>query len=77
MMRAIRRHWAQSAITICGDGYYGRPEVMGWCEANGVAYVFGLTGTKTLAAKVEAKADHIRVVRPADRLPPARLARCC
>ncbi len=36
---------------------------MNWCEDNGVAYVFGLTGTKALAAKVEDIADTIRVVR--------------
>src|SRR6476469_2324933 len=63
LIRAIRRHWPNTAITIRGDGHYGRPEVMDWCEDNGVAYVFGLTGTKALAAKVEATADHIRVVR--------------
>jgi hypothetical protein len=50
-------------ITIRGDGHDGRPEVRDWCEDNGVAYVFGLTGTKALAAKVEDIADTIRVVR--------------
>ncbi|WP_238200388.1 transposase, partial [Methylobacterium tardum] len=45
LIRAIRRHWPTTAITILGDGHYGRPEVMDWCEDNGVAYVFGLTGT--------------------------------
>ncbi|RXD32867.1 IS1380 family transposase [Xanthomonas perforans] len=63
LLRAIRRHWPTTAITIRGDGHYGRPEVMDWCEDNGVAYVFGLTGTKALAAKVEDIADTIRVVR--------------
>jgi hypothetical protein len=66
LVRAIRRHWPKTAITIRGDGHYGRPEVMDWCEDNGVAYVFGLTGTKALAAKVEQTADHIRVVRAID-----------
>jgi hypothetical protein len=63
LVRAIRRHWPETRITIRGDGHYGRPEVMDWCEANGVDYVFGLTGTRALAAKVEAKADAIRVER--------------
>jgi hypothetical protein len=36
---------------------------MDWCDANGVDYVFGLTGTKAPAAKVEAVADAIRVER--------------
>ena len=44
-------------------GHYCRPEVMDWCEAHGVDYVFGLTGTKALARKVEEAADAIRVER--------------
>lgn len=36
---------------------------MDWCEAHGVYYVFGLTGAKALAAKVEEVADDIRVER--------------
>jgi hypothetical protein len=63
LVQAIRHHWPKTAITIRGDGHYGRPEAMSWCEDNGVAYVFGLTGTKALAAKVKDIADTIRVVR--------------
>lgn len=63
LVRAIRRHWPKTRITLRGDGHYGRPEVMDWCEAHGVDYVFGLTGTKALAAKVEAIADDIRATR--------------
>ena len=63
LVRAIRRHWLTTHITIRGDGHYCRPEVMDWCEANGVDYIFGLTGTTALAAKVEEVADAIRVER--------------
>ena len=63
LVRRIRRHWPRTRITIRGDGHYSRPEVMDWCEANGVDYVFGLTGTKALAAKVEEVADAVRVER--------------
>jgi hypothetical protein len=63
LVRAIRRHWPTTRITIRGDGHYGRSEVMDWCEAHGVDYVFGLTGTRALAAKVEETADAIRVAR--------------
>jgi hypothetical protein len=63
LVRAIRRHWPTTRITIRGDGHYGRPEVMDWCEAHGVDYIFGLTGTKLLAAKLEEAADAIRVER--------------
>src|SRR4051812_17647600 len=34
LVRTIRRHWRLTAITIRGDGHYGRPEVMDWCEDN-------------------------------------------
>ena len=37
-----------------------------------MAYVFGLTGTKTLAAKVEATADHIRVMWAVDDMDAVR-----
>ena len=60
---AIRRHWSTTRITIRGDGHYGRPEVMDWCEANGVDYIFGLTGTKALATKIDEFSDAIRVER--------------
>jgi hypothetical protein len=50
LLRRIRRHWPDTAITLRGDGHYGRPEIMAWCEANGIDYVFGLPGNKTLHA---------------------------
>ena len=28
----IRKHWPDTRITIRGDGHYGRPEAMEWCE---------------------------------------------
>jgi len=40
---------------------------MDWCEANGVDYLFGLTGTKALAAKVEAVADDITCAHETDQ----------
>src|SRR6186997_3667668 len=63
LVRRIRHHWSTTKITIRGDGHYCRPEVMDWCEAHGVDYVFGLTGTKALTRKVEEAADAIRVER--------------
>lgn len=50
LIRRIRRHWPDTAITLRGDGHYGRPEIMAWCEANGIDYVFGVPGNKTLHA---------------------------
>jgi hypothetical protein len=38
LIRRIRQHWPNTRLTIRGDGHYGRPEVMAWCEANAVSY---------------------------------------
>lgn len=50
LVRRIRRHWPDTRITLRGDGHYGRPEPMVWCEANGIDYIFGLPGNRTLHA---------------------------
>ena len=50
LVRRIRRHWPDTHITLRGDGHYGRPEPMAWCEKNGVDYVFGLPGNAALHA---------------------------
>src|SRR6266849_4688050 len=39
LVRRIRRHWPQTRITIRGDGHYGRPQVMEWCDENDIDFV--------------------------------------
>ena len=63
LVRRIRSHWPTTRLTIRGDGHYGRPEVMAWCEANDVDYVLGLPGNAVLRRLVEATADDVRVRR--------------
>jgi Transposase DDE domain group 1 len=63
LVRRIRKHWPTTRITFRGDGHYARPEAMTWCEENDVSYLFGLTGTRPLAQKVEEAADAIRTER--------------
>jgi hypothetical protein len=63
LVHRIRRHWPTTRRTIRGDGHYGRPEVMAWCEANGVDYVLGLPGNAVLDRLVEPAADDVRVRR--------------
>jgi Transposase DDE domain group 1 len=53
MVRRIRSHWPNTRLTIRGDGHYGRPEVMAWCEANGLDYIFGLAGNAVVDRLVE------------------------
>jgi hypothetical protein len=48
LIRRIRTHWPDTGITLRGDGHYARPEVMAWCEAQGIDYIFGLPGNSAL-----------------------------
>jgi DDE family transposase len=57
LVRRIRSHWPTTRLTVRGDGHYGRPEVMTWCEANDLRYIFGLPGNPVLTRQVEAAAD--------------------
>src|SRR6188472_817802 len=61
LVRRIRHHWSTTKITIRGDGHYCRPEVMDWCEAHGVDYVFGLPGNAVLDRLIEPVPDAVRV----------------
>ena len=72
LVRRIRRHWPQTRITIRGDGHYGRPEVMEWCDENGVDFGFGLPGNGVLDRLVDETADDIRTRRALDQKPCVR-----
>jgi Transposase DDE domain group 1 len=63
LVRCIRARWPTTRITFRGDGHYARPEAMTWCENNGIDYIFGLSGTKPLAKKLDDAADMIRTAR--------------
>lgn len=65
LVRHIRTHWPETHITIRGDGHYGRPEVMAFCEAYGIDYVFGLPTNAALRASpdIVAAADACAVKR--------------
>jgi hypothetical protein len=51
VIRRIRARWPKVDVLVRGDGHYGRPEAMSWCERNRVAYVFGLAGSVALAGR--------------------------
>jgi Transposase DDE domain group 1 len=63
LVRAIRRHWPLTHIILRGDSHYGRPEVMDFCEEQGIDFVFGLAGNDVLRRLVEPIADDVRVRR--------------
>jgi hypothetical protein len=60
----IRARWPRVKILLRADSGFAREELMVWCEANGVDYVFGLARNERL---VDAIADDL-VVAAADSL---------
>jgi hypothetical protein len=72
LVRRIRMHWPHTRLTIRGDGHYGRPEVMAWCEANDIDYILGLPGNAVLDRLVEPIADDVRVRRAQAQAPVVR-----
>ena len=72
LVRRIRRHWPHTRLTIRGDGHYGRPEVMAWCEVNGIDYILGLPGNAVLDRLLEPIADDVRVRRAQTQAPVVR-----
>jgi hypothetical protein len=50
----IRAAWPQVRILLRGDSGFCREEIMAWCEANGVDYLFGLAKNSRLLEVIAA-----------------------
>lgn len=55
IVKRIRGEWPQVKIVLRGDSGFCREELMAWCEANSVDYVFGM-GRNSLLEKIVAGA---------------------
>ena len=66
LVRQLRQQWPQTRIMLHGDGHYGHPDVIGFCEAAGIDYAFGLPTNATLRGLIEAAANNVRVRRTKD-----------
>jgi hypothetical protein len=75
VIKRIRRRWPAVSIVVRGDSHYGRDEAMTWCEANNVAYIFGLAGNPTLDYMTQPVADELGVRRAT--FDAEKLRRCC
>ncbi len=51
----IRAAWPQVKITVRGDSGFCRDEIMTWCEANSVDYVFGFAKNDRLKAIIDSE----------------------
>lgn len=72
LVRRIRRHWPTTKITLRGDGHYGRPEVMDFCDKDGIDFIFGVSGNAVLDRAVDIAADDIRTRRALAQAPAVR-----
>ena len=66
----IRRCWPKVGILLRGDSGFAREELMAWCEANRVHFLFGLQQNSRLNAEIareldRAKAKSRRTGKPA------------
>jgi hypothetical protein len=66
----IRRRWPKVRILLRADSGFAREELMAWCEANGVQFVFGLQKNDRLIVEIareldQAEAKSRRSGRPA------------
>lgn len=60
LTKRILRSWKKANIVWRGDSHYGRVEAMDWCDANGIGYIFGLSGNSALDKEVTEISDHLR-----------------
>ena len=68
----IRAAWPRVEILLRADSGFARDELMAWCEANRVDYVFGLARNPRLVAELDADlaaaaAEHAATGQPARR----------
>ena len=68
----IRRCWPQVRILVRADSGFRTDELMSWCEANEVDYVFGMARNKRLLRRLQEDLDragrqHDRIAQPMRR----------
>ena len=52
IVRQIRKKWRRTRIVLRADSGFARDELMSWCEANRVDYVFGVARNERLEKKL-------------------------
>ena len=67
----LRRAWPEAEILLRADSGFCRDEIMSWCEANGVDYLFGLARNERVQRRIKRRmklARRRRVVGKAEYL---------
>jgi hypothetical protein len=55
----IRARWPRTRILLRADSDFARNELMAWCEANGVDFLFGLARNERLIAEIATELDRV------------------
>src|SRR6202790_3572435 len=58
----LRQRWPQTRIVLRADSGFCREELMGWCEANKVDYLFGLARNRRLQKIIGAQMQQARIL---------------
>jgi hypothetical protein len=53
----VRARWPQTRILLRADSGFAREDLMAWCEATGVDFLFGLAKNERLTAEIKAELD--------------------
>ena len=53
LLRAIRANWPNTEILLRAESRYCCPEVLDWCRAKGLDFIFGVSPTRTLRRHIE------------------------
>ncbi len=65
IVEQMRSAWPAVRIILRGDSAFARQQLMGWCEAHGVDYVFKLAKNERLVARIHteaALAEHLHAI---------------
>jgi hypothetical protein len=68
----IRARWPSSRIVLRADSGFAREALMGWCEASGVDYVFGLARNARLLGEIAAELAEAKAQAEASGAPARR-----
>jgi hypothetical protein len=55
----IRACWPRTRILLRADSGFAREDLMAWCEANGVDFLFGLAGNIRLIAQIKTELESV------------------
>ena len=69
IVRRLRTAWPDVVLILRADSHFSKPEIMDWCDVNGVEYILGLGGNSALNKRhdVQLAAAHAERLWPEAR----------